>query len=312
MLKISKGKQVRAQKVVIYGPEGVGKSTLSSDLPSPLFLDAEGGTDHLDCERVIANKMSDITNAVNSLQLDTQKYKTLILDTVDWVEKKMSSELCAKHNVDSIEKVEGGYGKGYTMLEESMMKFLSSLDRLREKGMHVVLLAHSKVQRHEDPELASSYDRYQLKLEKKTSALVKEWADALLFFNFVTKVTDRAGTMGSKRGVGGKERVLHTERTAAFDAKNRHNLHGAIKVPSENPASEISVIFENIKKQNNQRSELESILKSAGTKKEIDSFLKSTGKTIDGIKDQILKRPEKFIEAVHKHNDNIDLTPVNK
>ena len=240
-MKISRGERVRPQKVCINGPEGVGKTTLAADLIKPLFVDAEGGTDHMDVDRVEVQSMKDIDEVFSFLCEEKNPYKTLVLDTIDWVEGKMIKELCAEHNTDSIVKVEGGYGKGFEILGERMLAFLEKLDRVRQKaGVHIVLLAHTKVQKFEDPQLAASYDRYQLKMEKKTSALVKEWVDALFFLNYNTKLADMKGGMtDKKRGVQGKERILYTSRTAAFDAKNRHGLPDEITVPEEHPASEM-------------------------------------------------------------------------
>lgn len=240
-MKITTGKKARPQKVCLYGPEGVGKTTLAADMPSPIFIDAEGGTDHIDVSRTEVRTMGEIRESIQWLKREKHDFKTVVLDTIDWVEKRLIDEVCATYKVDSIEKVDGGYGKGYTILEEQMMKFLGELDAIRAKGMHVVLLAHSKIQKHEDPELGSAYDRYILKLEKKTSGLIKEWVDALLFYRFKTVTAERA--TGSTRGVA-KGREIATCRHAAFDAKNRHGLPEKIEVKDEHPASGLSAIFD--------------------------------------------------------------------
>lgn len=242
-MNITKGIKTRPQKVAIYGPEGVGKTLLASDLPSPIFIDAEGGTDHIDVSRTEVHSMGEIRAAIQWLKKEKHDFRTVVLDTIDWVEKRLIAELCATYKVDSIEKIDGGYGKGYTILEEQLMQFLGELDSLRKKGMHVVLLAHSKIQKYEDPELAQAYDRHILKLEKKTSSLIKEWVDALLFFRFKTVTAERSAT-GTARGVG-KGREIATSRSAAFDAKNRHNLPDRIPVGDgdPHPASGLSAIF---------------------------------------------------------------------
>ena len=39
-------------KVVLYGPEGIGKSTFASHFPDPVFIDTEGGTKRLNVARL--------------------------------------------------------------------------------------------------------------------------------------------------------------------------------------------------------------------------------------------------------------------
>lgn len=220
-LALSRGRITRPQKAVIYGPEGVGKSTFASLTPDPVFLDTEGGTHHLDVTRLdAAATWDEITASVAQLAKADHPFKTLVIDTADWLEKRLSEHLCRKANKDSIEDF--GYGKGWVQLTEEFARFLGSLDALLARGMNVVFLAHATVKKFEAPDQAGSYDRFELKLSKQTAPLLKEWADLVLFANYVTKIAEKDN--GKVRGVGGKERVLFATHTAAYDAKNRHGL----------------------------------------------------------------------------------------
>ena len=220
-LAIRRGRIARPQKVVIYGPEGVGKSTLAGQSPEPVFLDTEGGTHHLDVARIDAvATWEQITAAVGQLGKSDHPFRTLVIDTADWLEKRLAEHLCRKANKESIEDF--GYGKGWVMLTEEFARFLNSLDALTAHGMHIVFLAHATVKKFEAPDQAGSYDRFELKLSKQVAPLLKEWADVVLFANYVTKVAEKDN--GKMRGVGGKERVLFATHTAAYDAKNRHGL----------------------------------------------------------------------------------------
>jgi hypothetical protein len=89
-------------------------------------------------------------------------------------------------------------------------------------GKNVVFIAHSKVQRVEPPDMLSAYDRYELKLTKQSAPLLKEWADELWFFKFKTKTVESES--GRSKGVGGKERIILTTHSAAYDAKTRSGL----------------------------------------------------------------------------------------
>ena len=220
-LPIRRGKLAKAQRACIYGVEGLGKTTLASRFPSPVFIDTEQGSDHLDVARFETTRdWAGIKSAVEELTAKPGEFKTLIIDSIDWAEKFLTEDICRRSHKASIE--EFGYGKGYTYLAEEFAGFLRSLDVLRDRGMHIVLLGHCAIRKFEQPEAAGAYDRYELKLSKQVAPLIREWVDLLLFANYFTRIAE--SDSGKKRGVGGKERVLYTSHTAAWDAKNRHGL----------------------------------------------------------------------------------------
>lgn len=219
--KIKSGPTARPQKTVIYGAEGIGKSTLAAQFPNPLFFDLEDGTAHLSVRRLTRTELPSCAAVRAALreiaQAGPEVAGTVVLDTVDWLEAMAAEEVIAEANDSKITSIESfGYGKGYTHLKEKLTMVLADLDRCIRAGQHVVLLAHSRVARHEPPDSAA-FDRYELKMSKQVAPLIKEWADCLLFGNFVTLVTDG-------KGVGGKKRRLWAERTAAIEAKNRVGL----------------------------------------------------------------------------------------
>lgn len=219
-LPLISGKIEKPQRVVVYGPEGIGKSTLASAFPDPVFLDTEGGTIHLNVTRFPQpERWEDILAFTAQLAQGEHSFKTLVIDTVDWLERLLIEHICQKFRKDGIEDF--GYGKGYTYLSEEFSRFLQSLDVLRAQGMHLVMVAHSTIRKFEQPAAAGAYDRYELKLSKQCAPLLKEWCDLLLFVNYFTKVTE---TDGRKKAVGGKERRIYAAHCAAFDAKNRHGL----------------------------------------------------------------------------------------
>ena len=224
-MKILKGKQARPQRVVIYGVESVGKTTFASKFPNPLFLDIEGGSNHLDIHRVAISTWKELGECIS--KAGRTDYQTVVIDSADWAERLAVEDLLATNKKTSVEDF--GFGKGWVMAAEKMSRFLTALDALIDAGKHVVVLAHSKVQRTEPPDILAAYDRYELKLSKQSSPLVKEWADELWFFRFKTKAVTNDG--GKAKGIGGKERVIYTTHSAAYDAKTRSGL--AEELPME-------------------------------------------------------------------------------
>jgi len=228
-MKITRGKRATAKKILTYGVEGIGKSTLASQFPNPLVLDTEDGTNNLDVARVKVDTAIDLEDAIHTMTRDNQGFKTLVIDSIDKAERLLIDQLLKKANKRSIEDF--GFGKGYTMVAEAIARLLSLLDPLVDQGMNVVLVGHATVKRVSPPDMDEGYDRYEPKLTKQSSPLVKEWADAILFCQYKTRLVE--GEDGRTRAKGGKERVLHTERTAAFDAKNRYGLPAELPMTIE-------------------------------------------------------------------------------
>ena len=220
MLKIIEGKEKRPLKIVIYGPEGIGKSTFASQFPDPLFIDVEGGTSNLDVRRIKCNKSWDeLITVVKEIHEDPTICKTVVLDTADWSESLCSNAVCQKYRKNNIEDF--GYGKGYVYLVDEFSKLLTLMDQLIEVGINVVITAHAKPRKFELPEEQGAFDRYEMKLSKQVAPLLKEWSDALFFVNYKIYVITTENN--SKKAQGGK-RVLYTTHNPTYDAKNRFNL----------------------------------------------------------------------------------------
>ena len=224
-MKIISGKQQRPQRVVSYGVESVGKTTFASKFPNPLFLDIEGGSNHLAVDRVAVSSWKELGECIQ--EASRTDYETVVIDSADWAERLAVEDLLATSKKQSVEDF--GFGKGWVMAAEKVSRFLTALDSLIDAGKHVVVLAHSKVQRTEPPDILAAYDRYELKLSKQSSPLVKEWADELWFFRFKTKAVSQEN--GKAKGIGGKERIILTTHSAAYDAKTRSGL--AEELPME-------------------------------------------------------------------------------
>lgn len=219
------GKRKTPFRITLYGLEGVGKTTFAAGAPNPIFIGAEDGSDGLDVTRFPApQSLQDVLNAITVLFQDEHDFETVIIDSADWLEQIISKSLCHQHNWESIE--DAGYGKGYKMVGEKFKEVLDGLSFLRnERGMNIVIIAHSVVKAFNDP-TGESYDHYTLATsEKQITPLLKQWPDALLFADF-DKSKKEVGEGLNKRTVAKSygRRELHTQHNAAHDAKNRYNL----------------------------------------------------------------------------------------
>lgn len=219
-MNIIKGKLPGAKKVVVYGPEGIGKSTFASKFPDPVFIDTEGSTKDMDVARLPApSSWNMVLEEVRYVIQNPSICKTLVIDTADWAEQLCIAAVCDKHQKSGIEDF--GYGKGYVFLQEEFGKLLNLLTELVEKKkVHVVLTAHAKMRKFEQPDEMGAYDRWEMKLSKNVSPMIKEWADMVLFANYKTHVVKVDG----KNKAQGGQRVMYTTHHSCWDAKNRYSL----------------------------------------------------------------------------------------
>lgn len=225
--EVKNGNRRKAKLVVEHGVDGVGKTTLVRDIPGAVLLGPEDDGKGAYLE---ARDWKKLLAFLDALAAEQHSYTVLGIDSVDWCEALLFREICASDGVENIEKYDGGYGKGYVeAVRRWRDEFLPRVQRLiRERNMHVILIAHSFIKTFTDPQINASYDRYILKLNEKAAALLREAADMVLFLNFKTNaVTDKGKSKA--RAFGDGSRVMYTERRPAFDAKNRDNLPAEIE-----------------------------------------------------------------------------------
>ncbi len=223
---VTRGVHRRPLRVLLYGPEGIGKTTWAAGAPAAIFESTEDGYGLLDVARLEASATwADVRDHVNLLLNEDHDFRILVIDTIDHLERLVWTEVCRSCRVESIEDI--GYGKGYTQALELFQRLAGWLDALRDrKGMHVVLLGHAVTSVVQNPE-GADYTKYTLKMHKAAAAFWKEWADVLLFahMDISVKTTERGDkALTSKGKARGGDRVIETSATPAFDAKNRFNL----------------------------------------------------------------------------------------
>jgi len=221
-MEIKSGKIQKPQRVVIYGVEGIGKTTLAAAFPNPVFVDVEESSGHIDVARVdTPTSWPMLLAELDEFIKDTHGFQTLVIDSADWSEALAKKDICAAAKVTAIGDV--SYGVLYQRLSVQWGMFLQKLTAIAQK-MNVVLTCHAQLYKFEQPDEIGQYDRWTLKLQQSFKvdlcAMTKEWGDMVLFCNYKTFVQK---TDGKNKAQGG-ERYMYASHHPAWDAKNRHNL----------------------------------------------------------------------------------------
>lgn len=220
---VTTGVQAAPVKTVLYGPEGIGKSTFASHFPDPVFIDTEGGTKRLNVARLPQpTSWVMLLDEVAEVRKGNVPCGTLVLDTADWAERLCIQAVCARAKVNGIEDF--GYGKGYTYVKEEFSKLLDALEEVLNAGHNVVVLAHAAITKFEQPDAVGNYDRWSMKTSKQVAPLLREWCDMLLFANYKTVVEKAGSGPNAKNKASGGRRVLYTTHHPCWDAKNRFGL----------------------------------------------------------------------------------------
>lgn len=223
---VRKNTSLAAPRVMIYGVEGIGKSTFAAGAPSPIFIQTEDGLGSLEVAHFpLATCFQDAMDAIGSLYSEKHEFGTVVIDSLDWLENHIWKDIEAKYDAKDL-----AYGKGAVIASDKWREVLEGLNALRnDRHMAVILIAHTTIKRFDSPEV-EPYDRYQPKLQDRSNALIREWCDAVLFANYKTivKKDDVGFNRTSNRGISTGERLLFTSERPAFMAKNRYGLPDSI------------------------------------------------------------------------------------
>lgn len=222
LTSIKRGPDLKPPRLFVYAVEGIGKTTFAANAPSPIFIQTEDGLGGLDVARFpMVEKIDDVRAAIGTLYEQEHDFETVVLDSADWLEQIIAKEIEATHDAKDL-----AYGKGALKQAEVWSELLDGFNALRnDRGMSVILIGHCQIKRFDSPE-TEPYDRYQPKLQERSGALVREWADAVLFANYrtVVKTTEVGFKKEVSRGITTGERLLYTTEKPAYMAKNRYAL----------------------------------------------------------------------------------------
>ena len=226
---IARGKKEAPWKVMIYGTPGCGKSTWAAHAPNPFFLDLEAGLNRIECDRT-PTRLTTYDEVMDWLKwFYTSSYQTLVVDTLDELDNILTAKVCKAHNKETL--VDFGYGKGGELLVSEWVKILVILEAIRAHGKNVLLIGHETIVKFEDP-TAENYDKYQLKIHKKSAQVVTAKMDAVFFARYEAVLKERAGTE-KFRAVGTGRRVLHCAERPCWVAKNRFGLPDEVEMSAK-------------------------------------------------------------------------------
>lgn len=226
-------------RIVLYGVGGVGKSTFAASAPNPIFIPVEDGISTLDVDAFpVVRTYEEIMDDLSSLCTEEHDYKTVVIDSLDWLEPIIQDNILKRYKAESMATACGGYGKAYAKEMELFHEITKALDWLRaNKGMTPILLAHCEVKTFNDP-YSASYDRYVMKLNKLSCDFLYEWADEVLFaYMDVAVIREGGSVMVKPIGKPGENRKMRAMSSPAAIAKNRHNLPEVMELKWEEISS---------------------------------------------------------------------------
>jgi hypothetical protein len=230
-MKISKGVKEKKLLGLVYGVDGIGKSSFGAQFPNPLFVGPEKGTSFLNVARVEDIKTwKSFVDAIDEIikELPNLEFETIVIDSLDWLEPLIHQFICEKYKVDNLVKASGGYGNGYKEAFDMQVQLKNKLSIINEKK-HVLLIAHSQVKQFNDPQTETAYDRFELKLHESSSVSPRGmWREFVDFMFFINKDVFTTGEGKSARATENGI-YLYTSRTPAFDAKRRVFMPDKIK-----------------------------------------------------------------------------------
>ena len=247
--QIITGIQAEPFRLLLHGVEGIGKSSFSAQAPDPIFIQTEDGLGQIDVPRFpLAESFDAVTGYLNDLLTEKHDYQTVVIDSVDWLEK-LAVHKILEDNPKMTTLADFGYGQGYARLIPLFEQIIDLFNRLRrEKKMNIVCVAHTRMEKVEDPN-GPSYDQYAPRLDKRINGMMREWSDLIAFATVaISRSTEKDGfkervVAKSVKDQTGNDRVLILESTPAIVAKSRYRL--PVKMPLDGEAF-FAILWETI------------------------------------------------------------------
>ena len=227
---------LRPPRGLVIGMPKIGKTTFAAGAPDPVFIPVKGeeGADDLAVARFpTCHTFAEVMDALRSLREQKHAFSTVVIDSVSTLEPLIWEAVCRAEGVDSIEKVGGGFGKGYIEAVVRWRELMDLLDALRAQDMASILIGHVTVRTFADP-TSENYDQYQLDLNRHAAAALMRWSDFIVFANYRALIRkEEAGfNKTTRKAVLREERCLFTQMRPAHPGGGR-GVYG--RLPYELP-----------------------------------------------------------------------------
>lgn len=247
LAKASSGVQVMPHTVIVYGVPGCGKTGFAASFPKPFFIDLEGGSKNYNVDRITDLSWLEVIAVLEELK--SSDYKTIVIDSLDWLERLSHNHVCKSQKVASIEDSFGSYGRWVGGVIKEWEPLIALLKELRALGKNIIMTSHYQVKIFNDPTTTLPYDRFVMKLNEKLAAVLIEWVDCVLFANFETFSASKDVKATKGKGISTGLRKLYCEKRAAYEAKNRFGLPETINLDYEEFIRLATVIKPDLKKE---------------------------------------------------------------
>jgi hypothetical protein len=287
--RITEGKQQREPRVLIYGGDGVGKTRFAAGAPEPFFLDVNKGSFQYDVHRVVPETWSEVLEWIGAVENKSIKCKTLVIDAVGDLEHLGNAEFFPNTTID---KWDGGYGRGETYALTRWRELLSALERVWVSGKSIVLVGHMQVKHFDDP-TGPGFDRFGVAMREKISGLIRQWSDYVLF---AREEISQQKVSGDIKAVTNGTRWIYTHRCPAFDAKSR----GTTMFPER-----VLLSWDEFARARSADAE-----RAVELRKEIDVMLVEIGdkKLDEMVKEYLRANPGMIVEARNRVSAKLDET----
>jgi hypothetical protein len=287
--RITEGKQKREPRVLIYGGDGVGKTRFAAGAPDPFFIDANRGSLEYDVKRVIPDTWPEVLELIDAVEKNSIKCKSLVLDAVGDLEHMGNAEFFPGTTID---KWDGGYGRGETYALTRWRELLGALERVWTSGKTIILVGHMQVKHFDDP-TGPGFDRFGVAMRERIAGLIRQWSDYVFF---AREEVSQQKVSGDIKAVTNGTRWIYTHRCPAFDAKSR----GTTLFPDR-----ILLSWDEFAKSRSADAE-----RAVELRKEIDSMLVEIGdkKLDEMVKEYLRANPGMIVEARNRVSARLDET----